>query len=106
VAIKVTQQCIMFYKIIMFVARFRGLKRTQYISGLVELVTNNSSKGVKLIKMEIFTNARKTTSKNCYLWCCPVTPVGIFTPKWRPRHLVAVTKKASEFHLLFFYTLC
>jgi len=35
------------------------------------------------------------------------TVVGIFTPKMAAvlpkRHLVAVTKKASEFHLWFFY---
>jgi len=53
---------IMFYKI-MFVAWSRGLKRTKYITGLVELVTNNSSTGEKLRKMEILTNARKKLPK-------------------------------------------
>jgi len=76
------------------------------------LVTNNSSKSVKLHTMEILTNARKkTTSKNCYL-CCKLSSNSSWNfhpdmvaalPK---RHLVTVTKKASEFHLLFFYTLC
>jgi len=76
------------------------------------LVTNNSSKSVKLHTMEILTNARKKTTSKKLLSVLLLSSNSSWSfhpdmaaalPK---RHLVAVTKKASAFRLLFFYTLC
>jgi len=54
-----------------------GLKCTKYIPGLVELVSNNSSKCVRLHSMEILTNARKKNYLKKQLLK--------FSPqKWRP----------------------